>query len=203
MAITDYASLQTAVADLLHRASDTALLARIPGWIQLAEARLSAQIKSRSMETRATLTTTAGNGYVSLPADVIESRRLLISSTDPQRGLKYVSPDELTYRFPSATTGEPVVWTVIGAQAQLGPVPDAAYTLELAYLQRIPALSVSNTTNWLLTASPDVYLYGTLLQAVPFTGDDPQPFTELYAQGVAAINAIDWYSGTTMQVRAA
>jgi hypothetical protein len=42
----------------------------------------------------------------------------------------------------------------------------------LTYYATIPALSVSNTTNWLLTDSPDLYLYGALLQAAPYLQDD-------------------------------
>jgi hypothetical protein len=38
-----------------------------------------------------------------------------------------------------------------------------------AYLS---ALSASNTTNWLLTLAPDLYLYGSLLEAAPYIGND-------------------------------
>jgi len=33
-------------------------------------------------------------------------------------------------------------------------------------------LSDSNTSNWLLSLSPDIYLYGALLQATPYLRDD-------------------------------
>ena len=36
----------------------------------------------------------------------------------------------------------------------------------------VTSLSVSNTTNWLLTAHPDAYLYGSLLEAAPYLMDD-------------------------------
>jgi hypothetical protein len=35
----------------------------------------------------------------------------------------------------------------------------------LVYRRRIPALTSTNTTNWLLDRAPDVYFYGVLLQA--------------------------------------
>lgn len=45
-----------------------------------------------------------------------------------------------------------------------------------AKLQRrfksVTSLSVSNTSNWLLTAHPDAYLYGALLEAAPYLLDD-------------------------------
>jgi hypothetical protein len=211
MSITDYSSLQSSVASRIHRDTSETLPSGqtvaqlIQECIALAESNMSAQIKSRSMETRSNLSTVASNAYVALPTDLVESRRLIITSTDPQRVLKYVSPDELTYKYPSSSNiDEPVVWTVIGSNLQLGPTPDAVYTLELTYLQKIPALSGSNTTNWLLTAFPDVYLYGTLIQVAQYTNDARlQAFTSLYREAVTALNSMDWYSGSSMAVRRA
>jgi hypothetical protein len=53
----------------------------------------------------------------------------------------------------------------------------------------IPALSTSTTTNFLLEAAPDVYLYGTLVAAVPFLRGDErvQAFEQLFQ------NAMDEY----------
>jgi hypothetical protein len=203
--IVDYASLNTAVAAWMHRTGDTAFAAIVPDAIGLVEGLISAKLKSRSMETRASLSTVAGTAYVALPTDLVEARRLIITSTDPQAVLKYVTPDEMTRLSPYSTTGQPSLWTVIGANLQLGVIPDGVYTLELSYLQKIPALTASNTTNWLLTAFPNVYLFGTLAQMCIFTEYDEgaKKYVELFNAGIDAINAMDWYSGSTMNVRAA
>jgi len=42
----------------------------------------------------------------------------------------------------------------------------------LVYYARIPALSDSNTSNWLLDYSPDIYLYGALMQSAPYLQND-------------------------------
>lgn len=211
MAVTDYSSLQTAIASRLHRslsdtdANGTTMASVIQECISLAENNMSAQVKARAMESRSTLTATAGNAYIALPTDLVESRRLIITSTDPQRVLKYVTPDELSSSYPYSRQGTPDAWTVIGSNIQLGSIPDAAYTLELTYLQKIPALSGVATTNWLLTAYPDVYLYGTLVQMCQYTMDLEKlaVYKGLYEEAVQAVNAIDWYSGSTMAVRSA
>jgi hypothetical protein len=52
------------------------------------------------------------------------------------------------------------------------PSPDTTYQAEIVYYGKIPALSDSNTSNWLLSLSPDIYLYGSLLQATPYLRDD-------------------------------
>jgi hypothetical protein len=102
-AITDYASLQTAVANWLHRTDLTSL---IPDFIALAEGQLSADIVARPMDIRTNLTATAGNAYVTLPTDMLEMRRLKLV-TDPVAVLTYKSPDQLDEDNPTAQVGKP------------------------------------------------------------------------------------------------
>src|SRR5258708_24811949 len=52
--IVDYASLQSAVTEYLARNQDTTLIARIPTFIQLAEAKFNRQLFVRQMEQRST-----------------------------------------------------------------------------------------------------------------------------------------------------
>jgi hypothetical protein len=42
----------------------------------------------------------------------------------------------------------------------------------LTYIERVPALSDTNTTTWLLTTEPGLYLYGALIEASPYLNDD-------------------------------
>jgi len=77
----------------------------------------------------------------------------------------------------------------VGDEFQYYPSPDASYTATLTYYARIPALSVSATTNWLLTAHPDAYLYGALLQAAPYLRDNDA--LQVYGAGyTAALSSI-------------
>lgn len=200
MTIATYSDLKTSVANWLHRTDLTAL---IPDLITLAESRLSADLDARPMEFRTSLTATAGNAWVTLPSDMLEMRRFSVQ-TDPVRVLAYSTPDQIAADFPVALAGVPAVFAVIGSQVQLAPVPDSNYTLELTYQQRIPALSDSNTANWLLTGFPNAYLYATLCEAAPWLQDDDRikVWEAKYAQAVRGINNIDWYSGSTMRVRA-
>ena len=199
MSISTYSDLQTSVANGLHRSDLNAL---IPDFIALAESKLSGDLQARSMEVRTTLTTTAGNAYVTLPTDMLEMHRLTVKS-DPVYVLSYRSPDELQQDYPYTTTGKPAVFAILGSEMQLAPIPDSAYTLELVYKQKIPALSNSNTSNWLLAQWPNAYLYGALCAAQPYIANDQRlpTFQALYQEAVDGINGIDWYSGTTMKVR--
>jgi len=167
MAITTYAELQAAVADWLNRQD---LTATIPNFISLAEAQLNRELRHRKMITRATLTVDAQ--YENQPADFLETVRFQLN-TNPITPLVYETPEQIledsqTY----VTSGQPMFFSTIGTQFQFLPVPDASYSAELMYYAQIPSLSVSNTSNWLLTEAPDVYLYATLIQSAPYLKED-------------------------------
>lgn len=200
MALSTFADLKTSLASWLHRAD---LAAQIPDFIALAETQLNADLTSRSMEASVTLTATAGSPTLALPNDLLDIKRLQVLGGF-NRVLIYRSADEIAQDNPLGRSGMPEVFTVQGANLELAPIPDSDYSLELVYYQRIPALSDSNTSNWLLTICPNAYLYGALLAAQPYLINDERiaVFQSLYRQAVDGLNLVDWYSGSTMRVRA-
>lgn len=200
MSISTYAELQTAVANWLHRDDLTSV---IPTFISVAEENMSADINSRSMDAKTTLSTVASTSTVALPTDMVEMRRLQIVDSY-NTVLRYVTPDQLGQDYSTNTTSRPSEFTVIGSNIELAPIPDAVYSLELTYKQRIPALSTSNTTNWVLTSWPSIYLYGTLVQACAYILDFERQGVaqKMYEEAVSNVNSVDWYSGSTMRVRA-
>jgi len=200
MSFANYAALKTSIANWLHRDSDPMLIAAIPDLINLAEIRLSSDLNARDMDSRTNLSTTAE--YISTPSDLVEVRRVLLTG-DPARTLQYRTPDQLSQTYATPQTGKPTDFTVIGEQIQLAPIPDATYTLEITYKQRIPALSDTNTTNWLLLKYPNTYLWASLCEAQPYIMGDPRVplFEQKYQQAVQVVNSIDWYSGSTMTMK--
>lgn len=176
MAINSYATLQTAVTEWLARDQDTTLIARIPDFIALAEAKFNRELFVRQMEQRSTTTidtTTTEPEFISLPTDFQSMRRIRISSATGKPGLEFRSGVQLEeYRSCTANvTGRPRYFTILGTEIELAPTPDQNYTIEMVYRQNIPGLA-SNSTNWLLTLAPDLYLYGTLLETAPYIKED-------------------------------
>ena len=105
------------------------------------------------------------------------------------------------WKFPSKTKG----FHIIGENVRLGPNPDAVYTTSMLYYKTFDALSDSNTTNWVISNAPDVYLYGSLLEAEPFLMNDER--VQLWAIGFKqAIDDIqfqdnkDRHSGSELRV---
>jgi hypothetical protein len=174
--IVDYESLQAAVTEYLARDQDTTLIARIPSFVQLAEAKFNRQLFVRQMEQRsiAVVDPTAGEPeFVALPSDFQSMRRVRLSSVTGKPSLEFKSGTQIDdYRFATSDiANQPRYFTVFGNELELAPTPDAAYTIEMVYRQNIPPLA-SNDTNWLLTLAPDLYLYGALLESAPYIKED-------------------------------
>lgn len=185
MSIATYAELQTAVANFLNRDDLTSI---IPTFIDLCEAQLQRDIRHYKMEQRAT--STCDTQYTALPGDFLEPIRLHI--VGKRKALQPMSLNEMQderYKAEDAA-GAPLFYSLTGAEIEVYPTPDDSYTLEMNYYEKIPALTDANTTNWLLTDAPDIYLYGTLMQSAPYLAHDERLaiWAGLYAQATEALN---------------
>lgn len=187
MAITTYTELKTAIADFLNRDD---LSATVPTFISLAEADMQRRVRHWRMEKRSTAE--LDTQYSAIPADFVEVIRMYITSGDT-KPLELISQGELLDRKRKNlnTSGSPSYYAITAGEIEVFPVPDGTYDLELYYISRIPALSDSNTSNWLLEQYQDAYLYGALVHSAPYLRDDArtQMWAALYQSAIDAINA--------------
>lgn len=189
MSLDTFANLKTAIASLLNR---TDLTSYIPDFITLAESAMNARLNVRQQVTYESIT--LNSEFVALPSDFNGVRSLQITSISPVTQLQFASPEkiaEMAQRDYTAT-GQPLFYSIVGSNLQLIPVPDGTYTGRLTYYQNIPALA-TNSTNWLLTAYPGAYLYGSALQAAPFLIDDDRlpMWSSMFEQIMGNIEAND------------
>lgn len=195
MTITSYSTLVTAVTEWLAREEDTTLVARIPTFIQLTEAKLNRELFVRQMENRATTSVDTGSTepeFISLPDDFQSMRWMRLSSVDRKPRLNYLTPVQMD-DFKSqngGASGQPKYFTIFGTEIELGPTPDTDYSIEMVYRQYIPALTEDNTTNWLITLAPDLYLYGALLESAPYIKEDgrAQTWGNAFSSTLATLN---------------
>ena len=173
MSITTYAELQTVIADFLDRDDQTE---RIKTFIQLAEAEFNRKLRHWRMENRATAE--VDGQYSALPSDFLEPIRLHLETGD-YRALELISQGEMQERRMQNldTIGKPSFYALTQGEIEVYPTPDGTYDLEMNYYAKIPALTTSNTTNWLLDNFPDAYLYGSLVHSAPFLGEDARMTT--------------------------
>lgn len=201
MAITTYAELQTAVQAWLDR---TDLTSRIPEFISLAEAKLNRELRVRPMEVVGT--DTMSSGAISLPTDWVKYKSIWYTHNGSRVELQNMSPQEFN-RFDTGSTDYPSGYYIAASSVYFGPsTPNSDYTVGYIYYQKIPALTDSATTNWLLTSHPDIYLYGALLEAAPYIQN--QADTQLWATAfISVIEQLkqgdrDVMSGAPMSMRA-
>ena len=169
MAIGTFAELKVAAANWLDTSG---LTDRIPEFISLAEARFNRVLRIRDMETVSTaISTAAGTREYSLPTGFVQMKEFHLT-TDPLTPLAYITPEMMTRMWAGSAKSKPQVFTIIADNVRFGPNPDAVYTTSMLYYKTFTALSASNTTSDMLTNNPDVYLYGTLLEAEPFIMND-------------------------------
>lgn len=186
MPITSYSELQTVIADFLDRDDQTE---RIKTFIDLAEANMGRLLRHWRMERRSTAV--LDTQYSTFPSDFLEPIRLSVQSTPPH-ALELVGQGELMTRRENTnnTLGKPRYYAITDGSIEVFPSPDADYTLELVYYGKIDALTVSNTSNWVLQYHPDAYLYGALIHSAPFLGEDARMGTwaALFQSAIDAIN---------------
>jgi len=168
MAFSNYSELKTSIANFLARDD---LTSQIPDFIRLAEARMSRELDTRSMEKRAIATTVAGDSYISLPTDLREIRNVQLN-TDPVKTLDYYTVQMINTDYAGQGQGKPKAYSIVGTEIMLRPTPDAAYTLEIVYGENVQALSDEDTNNTILSRHPDAYLYGSLMNAYTYLMDE-------------------------------
>lgn len=168
MAIATYSDLKTALANWLNRSDLTSL---IPDFITMAEARMDSDSRLRVRHSIVRADITVSSQFTTLPTAF---RRMINIEYDttPVRPLEYRTPQQMDAIRASDPTGTPYYYCVHGTELEVAPVPDESVTLEAIYYAGITALSDSNTTNWLLTARPDIYLYASLIEASPYLHED-------------------------------
>lgn len=155
--IVDYTSLVEKLGDWVDRDD---LATKADTFIQLTEARLNRLLEDPDMEVSTTLT---GDG-ASLPADF--GSMVSIGTAD---GYPLSQMGNEEYASVRHISGIPRYYTIQAGKIYY--VPGSANPT-LVYRRKIPQLTSSAPTNWLLSRAPDVYFYGCLVQAFGWDTDD-------------------------------
>lgn len=155
MALDTYANLSTAIGSWEERTFTTA---ETDEFILLTEAlanrRLAADFRRRASAT----VNTDSSGVGTIPTGFVG----LSSITRDVLGsvpLKQVSHAAFIERNPYEISDDAQVFALLSStEFVVAPVTDDDFLVK--YSKLVPALTSSNTTNWLLTLAPDFYLFG-------------------------------------------
>lgn len=188
MAISTFLELKEAVIRWSYR-NDMDLL--IPDFIRLCEVdmfknnRSHESLQTRAMEQISTATMAAS---IALPNGFKQMRNLRF--TDSMGGdLISKTPDTIRRR---SGTGRPCFFSVT-TEIQFDITPDQGYQVEMSYFRIPDPLTATNTTNFVLTNNPDIYLYGTLWALFSNSIDTEQRdhYYNLFSQAIDGANQAD------------
>ncbi len=168
------ANLSDLVAEIRDELDDSGYpSAKIYRAIARAEAYFNRELRVPQMETVATLTVTGES--TALPANFLQMRAIYQDGS-PDLPLSSMSPEGLRQLY-SGQSGPAASYAIEGSNLIVAPVGNAI--VKMLYYAAIPALTESNTTNWLLTDNPDIYIHHTLAIIFARIGDDERAASNL------------------------
>lgn len=197
-----FTTLQEDVRRYLERgatyASDPVVYEQIPRLINLAERRISRELKIQGFINVVTGTLTVGQSVYAKPdrwRDTV-SMNIGTGANNNSRKPLYTRVYEylLSYWPDRSQTDEPIFYADYDYLHWLiAPTPDAEYPFEILYYELPPLLDDVVQTNWLTEYAPQLLLYGTLLEATPFLKSDERipVWQQMYDRAAAMLNGED------------
>ena len=165
MSLNSFTTIKTAIGTWLDR-SDMAGV--IPDLIAIAENRIYRDLRIRAMEEA--ISTAISSGVVAVPTGYLEMKHAYM---DGKYAVSRVDPAFIYERYPERTAqGVPAYFAREAENFIFGPYPDSAYTMKGVYYKKLTALSASNETNWFTDNCPELVLFGALVEAEPYIGND-------------------------------
>lgn len=153
MAINNYANLSTAIGTWGTRTYSTS---QTDEFLVIAEDRINSRLGPHYKRETSTTLTTNSSGQATLPSD-FAGFRSAVRDVVNSLPLNVVSWRTLISLNPSESSGDPTDCAVSGTTFMVAPVCEDNFIVQ--YWATLAPLSSSQTTNWLLTAKPSVYLF--------------------------------------------
>lgn len=189
---TTYNSLVNDIIQYCER-SDEPFLSQVPRFISLAENRIASENKPFGF-----LRTVSGqlNGNVlNKPIRWRKTKSISIIIAGRQVYLYDRSYEFCRMYNPDpANTGIPFYYSDYDYEHFfLAPTPNQQYQFEIQYYERPDPLTEDNQTNWTTRYAPQLLLYASLMEAMPFlkTSERIPEFQGLYDRAIGAITKED------------
>lgn len=174
----NYTQISEKVAQWMNRDD---LTARIPDFIELTEERLNRHLRVRQMEI-ALPATAITNNIITPAADVLDAKALWV----PNYERTPLVAQSLESVIAAGSQGIPTMYAWDGANLRF----DGGGDVQGVLYQRIPALATAST-NWVGDGPWSLYLFGALLEAALYVGDDPTTWQARFDQTLTEVQGND------------
>lgn len=202
--ITDYTSLVDAVKRWALR--DNLTVDSYDDFIQMVDTDANSVLRVGHMSARMKENTIAGVSFYDHPANSLGIRNIELEFSGARRPLQYYTPEMLDEKYGGVRASSvPCGYTISGNQYELRPCPNAEYPLRILVYERIPGLTFTAPTNWLINLYPNVYLFGCLHYLACHARDDEgaNKWEKQYQAAMGRVmdsDDMDRWSGSTQQV---
>ncbi len=174
----NYTQISEKVAQWMNRDD---LTARIPDFIELTEERLNRHLRVRQMEL--TLAATAIVDNLITPAvDALDAKALWV----PNYERNPLVAQSLESVVSAGGDGIPTMYAWDGANLRF----DGTGSVQGVLYVRIPALATA-TNNWVSDGPWSLYLFGALVEAALYVGDDPSVWQMRFDQALSEVQGND------------
>lgn len=197
--MTTYATLKSDIQTWL-RNDDAEVVAEIPKFILLAEAKIRREVRAREQQTAVNLTIT--DGSADIPTGFLGALRLILDNTTNWK-LTYQAP-EVFYgdRDYNASGSNACKYTIEGGKMVFRPLTSESGLL--LYNKAFVALSGDADTNYVLTDAYDVYLFTSLIYGAVYLRDPTRrdEYASMSGDAIATFNGSELESLMTSTMAA-
>ena len=201
-----YGTLKTAIQDYLE-VSETTFTNQLPTFIKESEDRIFSFVQLPDQRKNVQGNLSANNRFLATPTDFYAPMSLAIINSNSYDYLDYKHPSFIKEFSPGTTEGTPKYYSLFDETSfEISPIPDAAYTVELHYLNKPVSLtngSDSGTTT-LSSDYADALLYGALVEGAIFLKEPPEivaQFEGRFKEAIARMKNISEGRGTRDEYR--
>ena len=200
------ATLKTAIQDYLE-VTETTFTNQLPTFIKESEDRIFSFVQLPDQRKNVQGNLSSGNRFLATPTDFYAPMSLAIINSNSYDYLDYKHPSFIKEFSPGTTQSTPKYYSLFDETSfEISPIPDAAYTVELHYLNKPTSLtngSDSGTTT-LSTDYADALLYGALVEGAIFLKEPPEivaQFEGRFKEAIARMKNISEGRGTRDEYR--
>jgi hypothetical protein len=178
------------VADIIKYSErdDTGFIDQIPMLIGLAEQSIAAEVKTLWELNVVTTNLVLNNGTLPKPARWRKTTSMKIAG----QPVLHRSQDYVAQYQAESSNSKPIYYSDYDYDHwAFGPIPDAAYPVEIIYYSRIQPLDATNQQNLISREAPQALLFGTLLQCQGYlkSPDKLQLWQGMYDRAMAALKS--------------
>ena len=130
-------------------------------------------------------------GAVLLPSRYVGKRRFYLDGDEKK--MDWFPSSTFWTRQATNDTSRPKIWTVEGDYIIVAPVPSSLTPGRFLYYRGFAAMSADADTNWTFSNARAIPLYGSLIEASPFIGNDNRTlvWATLFDQAMEDVHEAD------------